>query len=170
MINLKDTNFCKPIQGFEKYYYITKTGQVWSVRKNDFLKKSKHKTGYFRVHLVGDNQKKIQYIHRLVAIAFLPNPNNLPQVNHKDENKENNNVNNLEWVTSKENCNWGTRNERIAKPKPVIMCDKDTHKEIKAFSKVIDAYLFLNKPYNSSGIQKVLSGKRKSAYGYYWKR
>jgi hypothetical protein len=64
--------------------------------------------GYLRVHYKG----VCQYVHRLVAMAFIPNPDNLPQVNHKDENKCNNNVDNLEWCTAKYNSNYGTRSIR----------------------------------------------------------
>ena len=69
--------------------------------------------GYERVNLKKDGIEKTMQVHRLVALAFLPNPQNKPEVNHIDENKENNNVDNLEWVTSKENANYGTRNDKI---------------------------------------------------------
>lgn len=79
--------------------------------------------GYYQVGLRNDKGKKMLVVHRLVAMAFLPNPNNYEQVNHKDENKTNNCVDNLEWCDVKYNNNYGTRNERMAKtlkgmPKP----------------------------------------------------
>lgn len=73
-----------------------------------------HKLGYYRVTLSKNNKSKNYLLHRLVAQVFIPNPNNLPQVNHKDENKLNNNVNNLEWCTRSYNCRYGTRTKRIA--------------------------------------------------------
>lgn len=68
------------------------------------------------------------YIHRLVAQAFIPNPDNLPCVNHKDENPNNNNVDNLEWCTQKYNCNYGTRVDRIMETK------KQQYKKIYKYS------------------------------------
>jgi hypothetical protein len=66
-------------------------------------------------------------VHRLVAQAFIPNPNNLSDVNHKDENRKNNNVENLEWMSHVDNCNYGTRNERskVKRSKPVQQLDAD---------------------------------------------
>ena len=70
--------------------------------------------GYFQVWLYKDGIHKQMYVHRLVAQAFIPNPNNLPQVNHKDEVKTNNAASNLEWMSLKDNNNYGTRNQRVA--------------------------------------------------------
>ena len=72
------------------------------------------KSGYYRVILSKNNKSKNYLVHRLVAQTFISNPNNLPQVNHKDENKMNNNVDNLEWCTRSYNCQYGTRTKRIA--------------------------------------------------------
>lgn len=94
-------------------YYVTKNGEVWSVIHNKFLKQYTTRCGYKEVVL----HKRHQRIHRLVAKAFIPNPDNLPQVNHIDGNKTNNKVENLEWTDSKRNyyharkhdlCNHGT--------------------------------------------------------------
>lgn len=73
------------------------------------------KQGYYAVYLYDEKTKKQvwRYVHRLVAEAFIPNPNNYEEVNHKDENKLNNNVENLEWCTSRYNSNYGTVKERI---------------------------------------------------------
>ena len=65
-----------------------------------------------KVYLSKNGKTKAEYVHRLVALAFIPNPDNKPQVNHKDENKQNNYVDNLEWATCKENVNYGTRSTR----------------------------------------------------------
>ena len=70
--------------------------------------------GYLQVELRDDyGKRKIKKVHRLVAETFIPNPDNLPEVNHKDENKQNPSVSNLEWCTSKYNSNYGIRKERI---------------------------------------------------------
>lgn len=71
--------------------------------------------GYLQIILFKNKKPKTFKVHRLVALAFLENPQNLPCINHKDENKDNNNVSNLEWVTVKQNNNYGTRNERTSK-------------------------------------------------------
>lgn len=68
---------------------------------------------YLKVALFKNNKRKYYSVHRLIAITFIPNPNKLPQVNHIDENKHNNKVDNLEWCTSKYNCNYGNRNNKI---------------------------------------------------------
>jgi len=93
----------KRIQFFN--YSINKDGQVWSHFFNKFLKQQTDKQGYKTIKLYddGDGTYKRYKIHRLVAITYIPNPNNLLQVNHKDGNKQNNHVDNLEWVTPKEN-------------------------------------------------------------------
>lgn len=83
-------------------YYITDDGVV--LCSNEEVKSSSVDTkGYHHISLSNNNQRKTYLIHRLVALHFIPNPNNLPQVNHIDGNKSNNNVNNLEWVTGSSN-------------------------------------------------------------------
>ena len=96
--------------------------------------------GYLGVGLCKDRKRRIYFIHRLVAQAFINNPDNKPEINHMDENKENNCVSNLEWVTGKENSNHGTRNERIAKAlcKPVMGVSLDG-KSYLYFNSIIDA-------------------------------
>lgn len=105
----------KEIKDFNKYQ-ISNFGRV----KNNFGKilKPQLRHGYYDIGLYNKKYKlspKLIKIHRLVAEAFLPNPNNYSIVNHKDENKTNNNVNNLEWCTQKYNVNYGKRNNKIRK-------------------------------------------------------
>lgn len=93
----------KQIPNYNKYY-ITKNGEIYSTITNCWMKCFKDKDGYKRVALVNNNGKRTkEHVHRLVAITHLPNPNNLKIVHHKDENKQNNNLNNLEWVTVQQN-------------------------------------------------------------------
>lgn len=93
----------KQIKGFANYY-ITEDGKVWSNNINGYMKYSKNGSGYLFVQLFSEAvRKKPARIHRLVAEAYIPNPNNYEQVNHKDGNKENNSVINLEWCSATEN-------------------------------------------------------------------
>lgn len=103
------------IQGYEGLYAITSCGKVWSHRRQKFLKPRIDKDGYHRIALRKDGGYKYFMIHRLVASAYIPNPLGLAEVNHKDEIKHHNWINNLEWLSHKDNCNYGTRNERTWK-------------------------------------------------------
>lgn len=95
-------------------YLISNKGYVIDTIKNKICKERLSHNGYKIITIVNSNNEyKTVKVHRLVAKAFIPNQDNKPQVNHIDENKENNMVSNLEWVTAKENCNHGTRNERM---------------------------------------------------------
>lgn len=111
----------KDIEGYEGLYQVSNLGRVKSLprfRNNQFngseiIMKPHFINGYLNIMLVKDGIKKRFFVHRLVACAFIPNPYNLPFVNHKDENKENNCVDNLEWCTAKYNSNYGNRNKKM---------------------------------------------------------
>lgn len=111
---------CKEIEGYENYL-IYPDGRVWSKNKGRFLKPRKLGS-YLGFNLCKNGETKNHYIHRLVAQTFLDNPNNLPEVNHIDENKFNNDVSNLEWVTRMQNVYHGTGLKRmgIAHSKSVV--------------------------------------------------
>lgn len=96
----------KDIKGFEGLYSVTSCGRIWSHVKNIFLSPGIDMDGYYTVVLYKDGKKYTKRIHRLVAEAYLPNPDNLPQVNHIDENKEHNNVQNLEWCDCQYNIDY----------------------------------------------------------------
>ena len=107
----------KDIEGYEGLYQVSNLGRVKSLKgshekyKEKILKPRKNSNGYLRVGLC----RKDFYIHRLVAQAFIPNPNNYLEVNHKDETRDNNRVDNLEWCNKTYNMNYGTIKERIGK-------------------------------------------------------
>ena len=110
----------KDIKDYEGLYQVSNLGQILSLNyyrsgKPKLLKPGKNKKGYLLVNLYKNRKRKSYKIHQLVAEHFIPNPDNLPEINHIDEDKTNNRVDNLEWKSHKDNCNHGTRNERIAK-------------------------------------------------------
>ena len=98
-------NNCKEIKGFPNYY-VTEDGHIWSGWCGRYISEILTENGYRRVVLSKNNKSHNFLVHRLVAEAFIPNPENKPCVNHKDLNRENNCVKNLEWVTYKENNNY----------------------------------------------------------------
>lgn len=109
----------KDIEGYEELYQVSNLGNVKSLffrrSKNPKLLKPNMYCGYLYVNLCKEGKRLLSSIHRLVAKAFIPNPNNYPVINHKDENKQNNKVDNLEWCTIKYNNNYGTVKERLSK-------------------------------------------------------
>ena len=118
----------RPIKGYEGLYSITEDGRIISHRKNRELKPKIDRYGYKAVSLSKDGHCTHSTVHRLVAKTFLPKVEGKNCVNHIDENKLNNHVSNLEWVTQAENANHGTRNIRISISKctrPVYCIDKD---------------------------------------------
>ena len=160
----------KKIDGYN--YEVSNYGNVRRIETGKILKQYKNKDGYMRVELRNMDKRKNCRVHRLVAIAFIPNPDNLPEVNHKNELKADNTVSNLEWCTPKYNNNYGTRIEKISgsnHPKAVgiYQFNKDG-KLINKFETIMAA----EKQFNSKTrghICEVCQGKRKTAYGYIWK-
>jgi len=169
----------KDVVGYEGLYKVSSLGRVKGVDriikakfinhetqkvKGQILKPFTNKQGYVRVTL-NINQKVNKFsVHRLVAQAFIPNPDNKPQVNHKDEKRDNNNVDNLEWVTAKENSNYGTRLEKISKikSKPVISVSECGL--MRWFKSATEAANVLN--VQNKNITKVLYGTRHHTGGY----
>ena len=95
----------KDIDGYEGKYKIYEDGRVWSNYYNKFMKTHPDGCGYYQVGLSKDKKKKKFLLHRLLALHFIPNPNNLPEVDHIDVNRKNNDLSNLQWITVKENRN-----------------------------------------------------------------
>lgn len=102
----------KPMPGYEDCYLVSNKGCVWSIRSSRLLKLSETRQGYLRVSPSVNGLVKKCAVHRLVALAFIPNPENKPTVNHINENKKDNRVENLEWATMAEQNVHGTRIER----------------------------------------------------------
>jgi hypothetical protein len=157
----------KPIIGYESRYIISNKGEVKSLKRNKLLKKELRRN-YWSVQLYNGSKFKHFSIHRLVGIHFIENPNNLPFINHIDENKLNNNANNLEWCTASYNINYGTSIQRAIEKKsiPVMQLDKNENL-INIFSSISEAES-KTKIYNPN-IVKCCKGERKTAGGYIWK-
>lgn len=134
----------KSIDEFPQFE-VNEHGVVRNANTHYVIKQRMNKGGYLYVELTNNQTNHVRLVHRLVAMAFLPNPNNLPLVNHIDECSVHNDVHNLEWISYKSNSNHGTRNERIIinRKDPVLACD-DNGNVIKRFESKHEAARQLN--------------------------
>lgn len=162
----------RDIQGYEGLYQVSNYGRVKSLCAGrwhtEMIRKAvPDKDGYLTVVFKKDNKVSCYKIHRLVASAFISNPNNLPHINHKDENKTNNHVSNLEWCTAKYNNYYHDKCKRCCKE--VCMLD-DLGNVLKVFPSINDAAKEVG--VTPSHLSTVLSRRRsrnKYAGGYRWK-
>ena len=146
----------RDVKNYEGLYAVTSCGKVWSYKRKKFLVPRANSKGYLRVKLCKDGQKKWYRVHRLVAEAYIPNPDNLPQVDHIDENKTHNYVNNLQWITNRNNC-------RKSNNKPILQYTFDGE-FVREWECAADVGSQIRK-----GINDCLKGRRKAAYGFIWK-
>lgn len=160
-------------------YQVSNLGRVRSLgngnsnnSKERLLKQCKDKDGYLKVYLCKDGKQKNFLVHRLVAIAFLPNPDNLPIINHKNEDKTDNRVENLEWCTAKYNTNYGTCRKRMSKArtngkrsKPVAQYTLDGTL-IGIYPSASEA---ARQGFNQGNVDYCCRGKYKTSGGYIWK-
>ncbi len=141
----------KDIPGYEGLYQVSNMGRVLSLprykkKKHKYqthynIRKQRIKNGYWCVNLSKQNKVKWIGVHRLVALAFLPNPDDLPFVNHKDESRTNNSVENLEWCTHEYNCSYGTARERQRKSRAANPNDRTVRKLVgEKNSKAVRVY------------------------------
>ena len=183
----------KPVKEYENLYMISNLGKVRSLDRitrngrGDFIKKGKILTninnnmGYEYVRLKDKNESKKFYIHRLVAQAFIPNPNNKKEVNHIDCNPLNNRVDNLEWVSHKENMAYMSKlgrsnktgewlekikQKNIDNGKSVLQIDPNTNEIINTFKTIQSVK---ENGYRPGDVCKCCKGIRKKHKGYIWR-
>lgn len=179
----------KPVVGYEGLYEVSDLGNVRSLNwrnkagaRNLYLKP--HNRGYYQVELASNGKKKMFMVHRLVAMAFIPNPLSLPQVNHKDENKRNNTVGNLEWCDNKYNAKYSaalhperaknrtysnTRKGTTYKRRlttPIYQCKMDGE-IVKKWENSRE--IFVKTGMSDWSISECCRGNRKKAYGFKWR-
>ena len=169
----------KDIKGYEGRYQVSNLGNVKSLdgdgisrkrRRGKILNPTLTKAGYLRVNLWGDDGNvRSFFVHRLVAQAFIPKIEGRNEINHKNENKEDNGVVNLEWCDTYYNNAYGTRAERVAtklKRRSVVGIladtgDEELYESIAEASRAVNGY--------AGNIKKVLRGERRIAYGRMWR-
>ena len=172
----------KDIPNYENCYQVSNLGNVKSLDKLDTLgrrvkgklmKAKIRKDGYLEVTLRKNNHEKHYLIHRLVAMTFIDNMNNYKEINHKDENKTNNNVNNLEWCNRSYNINYGTGNEKRRK---TLLNNKRSKKvcQYDLDGNLINIYVSLRElerqtDYSISYISSCCNNKQKTYKKYIWK-
>lgn len=177
----------KDVVGYEGRYIVSNFGRIRSLYREFVNKRGRimHITdrvmkthldecGYERVKLSGESGAKMTFVHRIVAESFIPNPNNHPMINHIDECKTNNRVDNLEWCDAKYNNVYGNRLELVSKilmcrsdlSKPVLMCDLSGN-VLAEFGSIRDAARRVGG--NQSFIGKACKGIYKTAYGHIWR-
>ena len=178
---MEEKEIWKPVVGFENLYEVSNMGRVKSLERTvwsglnggcyitipERILKPRKASGYLQVALYKDGKGKWCLVHRLVASAFIPNPQGLPEVNHISEDKADNNLENLEWVSPKENVNHGTRNKRMAEKKSkavvgvhIVTGEKVFFPSIIAVERQIGI--------DQASICKCCKGKQKIAGNYTW--
>lgn len=144
----------RDIKGYEGLYAVTSCGKVWSYRRKKFLKPYSDKKGYLKVGLCKNGERCQMYVHRLVAQAYISNPENLPQINHKDEVKTHNWINNLEWCDNKYNTRYSqAKKVRCIETKQIFNC-------------ITDAANFVNR--RLCALSACLNGRTTTCGGYHW--
>lgn len=160
----------KDIVGYEGTYQVSNKGRVKNIlpKNGKLLSTYSNNRGYIGVHLYKNSKCKNFLVHRLVAQAFIENPLNLPQVNHKDEDKNNNCVDNLEWCTNTYNRHYGTSLQRMkkSKGKHVLQYTLDG-KFVAEYDSIIDVERKFG--FDHSSICKCCLGKYSQHKGFIWK-
>ena len=170
LLSLISSGFAKYISK-DKMYFVTRNGCVYSMYRNKGEPKQLadlvSKGGYLRVRIYIDGIIKRLFIHRVVANAFIINPHNYPQVNHINEIKTDNRVENLEWCTAKYNANYGTKNKRMSESlsKKVAQIDIYTNSVVKIWMSTIETR---KAGFNQGSVAACARGELNKHKGYKW--
>lgn len=163
----------KDIKGYEGLYQVSNMGVIRSLYTGKILKAKKETNGYMRVKLYKDGKGKSHTVHRIVAEHFIPNPYNLPQVNHKNEIKTDNRVENLEWCDAKYNLSYNNGQRKRA--------DKNTNGKCSkiVLQYTLDGVFIAEYPsthevqrqlgYYNGHISECCRGERKQRFGFVWR-
>lgn len=149
----------RDIPEYEGHYAATKDGRIWSHKQKKFLKACGELDNYQVVMLSKDGEGKMYYVHRLIALAWIPNPNNYPQVNHKDEHKDHNWADNLEWCSVAYNLKYSG----VGRKKVPIKCIETG----QVFESMYKAAIEM-KTHQSNLSEHIRKGVPKSVGGYHW--
>jgi hypothetical protein len=157
-------------------YSVSNSGNILNTKTNKMMKLNK-KSGYYHISLTNNTNKKSLLVHRLVAMAFIPNPENKSDVNHKDKDKLNNNLSNLEWMTRKENNSHKSQTlvYKSNKNKPLLRIDSDTNEIIEKYDSIELAGIWACNNHHTktthngrNAIGNCVNGLSKCAYGFKW--
>lgn len=158
----------KDICEYEEKYQVSNLGNVRNKKTKLNLKQQKNEKGYLKVNLCKNSKIKKYRVHRLVAKAFIPNPNGYMEINHKDENKTNNCVGNLEWCSHIYNSNYGNRNAKISQTMSTKVNQYDLKgnfiKRWESIKEICNYYKI-----DKTTIQRCCNGIQKKSHKYIWK-
>lgn len=165
----------KDVIGYEGIYEVSNTGKIKRLKNNTMRKTKKNNRGYVQISLSKNGEIKYFLLHRVVAQAFIENENNFPQVNHKDEDKENNHIDNLEWCTNLYNRRYGSGYQRSVMNHNYKEIAKLRCKPVKQFDKsgnLIRVFFGATEAEIQTGIKqsKIRASARKGCFadGYKW--
>lgn len=179
----------RKVKGYEESYEISEYGNVRGIDRIDYgghkitgreIKPKKNNRGYVQIRLQKDGKTHHWLLHRLVATNFMENPDSLPQINHKDEDKNNNHFSNLEWCTNMYNRHYGTGLQRMVMNTdysknaermmiPIAQYDLNDNL-IKIWGGMVLATKYLGRKASNSHISECCAGNRPTAYGFKWRK